>query len=177
MMTIALVLGGARCVYDDIAAAQKLVTTDIVVAVKDIGITWPTPHYWATLHPERVPKELAERRRSGLPDPIAIYTYNKRIPKGIDLPYHVVDLKGGSSGLLGVMVALEVADKAVVCGVPLDPRQPHYRRPKKQGWPPATMYRIAWKQVHSKLKDRVRSMSGWTRELLGEPTAEWVNGG
>jgi hypothetical protein len=26
------------------------------------------------------------------------------------------------------------------------------------------------------IKDKVRSMSGWTKELLGEPPPEWLNG-
>ena len=173
-MTIAMVLGGAACVYDDIKAAEKLFTADIIVAVKDIGITWPKVDYWATYHPERLPKELGERRALGLPDPKLIYTYNKRVPKGIDIPMQMMNTKGGSSGLMGTEAALLVADKVVLCGIPLDPVQKHYRRPRKQGWPPAIMYRLAWRQVHGKLKDRVRSMSGWTREFLGAPTEEWL---
>jgi hypothetical protein len=130
-----------------------------------------------TYHPERLPKELAERRRLGLPDPGQIWAHQVPRKPGIDLPIKVKTTKGGSSGLLGTEVALEFADKVVLCGIPLDPTQVHYRRPKKGGWPPATMYRLAWQQVHSKLKHRVRSMSGWTREFLGAPTEEWLKGG
>lgn len=175
-MTIALVLGGAQCVHDDIAAAQALFKADIIMAVKDIGITWPHIDYWATYHPERLPKELGQRRAAGLPDPKAIFTYHVRIPPSLDLPIRVMKTKGGSSGLLGTEAALLVADKAVLCGIPLDPKQVHYRRPKKGGWPPAAMYRKAWDVAYPQLKNRVRSMSGWTRELLGAPDAEWLRG-
>lgn len=175
-MTIALVLGGAQCLHEDIAAAQLLFKPDIIVAVKDIGITWPKVDHWVTYHPERLPKELAERRKLGLPDPGQIWAHRAPSKSGINLPIKEMSTKGGSSGLMGTEVALVVASKAVLCGIPLDPKQVHYKRPKKGGWPPATMYRLAWKAVHPKLKDRVRSMSGWTKEFLGAPTPEWLQG-
>lgn len=173
-MTIALVLGGAQCLHEDVAAAQKLFKADIIVAVKDIGITWPHVDYWATFHPERLPKELAQRRAAGLPDPKKVYTYRLRVPDKLNIPMQIIDTKGGSSGMMGTEVALLVADKVVLCGIPLDPKQKHYRRPKKEGWPAALVYRKAWKAAYPKLKGRVRSMSGWTKELLGEPTEEWL---
>ena len=175
-MTTALVMGGAKCVYEDIEAALKLFKPDVIVAVKDIGVTWPHVDHWVTYHPERLPKELAERRKAGLPDPGKIWSYMRQKKSGIDLPIHVMNTRGGSSGLLGTDVALAVADKVVLCGIPLDPDQVHYRRPKKGGWPPARAYRLAWTEAHPRLKDRVRSMSGWTRKTLGEPTEEWLHG-
>lgn len=178
-MTVALVLGGAACVHDDIAAAQQLFVPDVIVAVKDIGITWPHVDHWATFHPERLPKELKMRRDAGLPDPKCIWLQLiAKVPREVDLKaieVRHVKIAGGSSGLLGVLAALQVADKAVITGIPLDPKLKHYRRPKKQGWPPAMMYRLAWRAVHSDIKDRVRSMSGWTREFLGAPTKEWLS--
>jgi hypothetical protein len=174
-LSIALVLGGAACVHEDIAAAQALWQYDIIVAVKDIGITWPHVDYWVTYHPERLPKELAQRRAAGLHDPGQIWAYKVPIKSGIDLPIKALSTsRGGSSGLLGTEVALLFAAKAVLCGIPLDPKQPHYRRPRKGGWPPGNVYRLAWKEVYPKLKGRVRSMSGWTQELLGAPTEEWL---
>jgi hypothetical protein len=175
----AMVLGGAQCVHDDIKAAQELFTADIIVAVKDIGITWPNVDYWATFHPERLPKELGERRKAGLPDPKEIWTHQINRPKGqaaLGVPIKILRIRGGSSGLLGTEGALAVADRIVLCGIPLDPGQVHYKRPRRGGWPPAKMYRLAWNEVYPKLKDRVRSMSGWTKELLGAPTVEWLNG-
>ena len=31
-----------------------------------------------------------------------------------------------------------------------------------------------WKEAYESLKDKVRSMSGFTKELFGEPTDEWI---
>ena len=173
-MAIALVLGGAKCVHEDIAAAEKLFKADIIVAVKDIGITWPHVDHWATYHPERLPKELAERRRAGLPDPGRIWSHITPKKSGINLPITALQVRGGSSGFLGVHVALLHATRVVICGIPLDPAQVHYKRPKKGGWPPAKAYRMAWTEALPKFKDRVRSMSGWTRQVLGAPDAEWL---
>jgi hypothetical protein len=177
-VTTALVLGGAACVHDDIKAALQLFTPDIIVAVKDIGITWPKVDYWATFHPERLPKELGVRRASGLPDPKEIWTY-RQPPKGssFGIPIKILKTKGGSSGLLGTEGALDVADRIVLCGIPLDPGQVHYKRPRRGGWPPAKMYRLAWTVALPRIKDKVRSMSGWTKEVLGAPTLEWLGGG
>lgn len=180
-MTIALVLGGAACLHDDIVAANKLFKPDVIVAVKDIGITWPSYDYWATLHPERLPKELGQRRAAGLPDPKAVYSYRShtgprgsRSTRGLGIEMRVIALTGGSSGMLGTWAALLHADKVVLAGIPLDPKQMHYSRPKRGGWPAAMLYRKQWTAEHKKFKGRVRSMSGWTSELLGTPSQEWL---
>lgn len=172
----ALVLGGAKCVHEDIAAALALFTPDVIVAVKDIGITYPKYDYWATLHPERLPKELGQRRASGLVDPVCIYTYAVRGVGNLGVPIKTLKITGGSSGMLGTEVALLHAARVVLTGTPLDPKQVHYRRPRKDGWKAAVHYRKVWTDDYPRLKDRVRSMSGWTKELLGAPTKEWLEG-
>jgi hypothetical protein len=35
-------------------------------------------------------------------------------------------------------------------------------------------YRKGWERKLPDIKDRVRSMSGWTKELLGKPTKGWL---
>jgi hypothetical protein len=35
-------------------------------------------------------------------------------------------------------------------------------------------HQIAWLECQSQIKDRVRSMSGWTANLLGRPDAAWL---
>jgi len=175
-MKTALILGGAKCLYDDVEAALKLFTPDIVIAVKDIGITYPIIHHWVTFHIDRTPRELATRRATGLRDPECIWHHAKaRNVPYLDVPTRKIVVKGGSSGMMGVLCALELGvDKAVLTGIPLDPAMPHYHR-RKHGkpWRDATLYRAFWKQEAPTFNDRVRSMSGYTKELLGEPTAKW----
>lgn len=80
----------------------------------------------------------------------------------------------GSSGLFAVRVALELGfDRIVLCGVPMQ---------KEQGrldgivrWSGAEAFKKGWQQALPHLRDTTRSMSGWTKQLLGAPTAEWLN--
>lgn len=174
-MTIAIVLGGAECLREDMDAAFALFKPDVIIAVKDIGITHPHIDHWVTYHPERLPKEIAIRRAKGLADPLYIWTYDKIMhrPK-VGVEFRTVKHRGGSSGFMGMAVACIVADKAVLCGIPMDPAQKHFSRPKKRGWPEAMYYRKVWSEHHNEYKNRVRSMSGWTRQIFGAPTQEWL---
>jgi hypothetical protein len=157
-------------------AALALFKPDIVVAVKDIGITYPHIDHWVTYHPERLPKELKMRRDRGLVDPLFIWTYDKiAIRPKLGIEFRTVPHRGGSSGFMGMVVACIVADRCVLAGIPMDPVQKHFSRPKKKGWPEAMYYRKVWTEYHGEYKDRVRSMSGWTKEIFGAPTSEWLS--
>jgi hypothetical protein len=50
-MTVALVLGGAACVWDDVEAALYLGEFDGVIGANHIGIVWPgVMDGWVSLH-------------------------------------------------------------------------------------------------------------------------------
>lgn len=171
-MAVALVLGGALCLADDRAAALALFTPDIIIATNSAGMVedGPVPHF-VSMHPELFPKWLAERRAAGRPEPETLWCpIGRPVPR--PLVCRTVPSWGGSSGLLAVIVAFEVGyDRVVVAGCPLD-QSPHFddRRP----WRDGPRYREAWTRRRLDLKDRVRSMSGWTREFVGPPTPEWL---
>lgn len=64
-----------------------------------------------------------------------------------------------------VMYAIQVGihleyEKIVLVDCPLDDYEP---------------YQAGFKQAYESLKDKVRSMSGFTKDLFGEPTDEWLN--
>lgn len=175
-MTWALVLGGAKCVFEDAEKAiQLLGEPDVVVAVKDIWIEWPKVDHVATYHIERIPRELERRRSLGYEDPKCIWTYAHIRQLKMPLPQKCIKMTGGSSGLLGAYVAIRVADKGVLAGIPLDPTMSHFHN-RKQGkpWKEGEHYMKQWRQCLPDLKDRIKSMSGYTKELLGEPTVEWL---
>ena len=70
----------------------------------------------------------------------------------------------GSSAMLGVEVAIGLAYEKVICaGVLLEDKE--YRR-----------FQEGWKVRYEKIKDKVRALSGFPRELLGPPSKEWLNG-
>lgn len=177
-MSWSLVLGGAACVYDDLNRAIKLFgEPDVVVAVKDIWVEYPRVDHVATYHIDRIPRELQKRRSLGYEDPICVWTYSHfRTPK-IGLQVKAIRITGGSSGLLGAMVGKQVADRAVLAGIPLDPTMPHFHT-RKYGkpWKEGSMYLKTWHAMKAELQDKVKSMSGYTQKILGEPTLEWING-
>lgn len=158
----ALVIGGAGCVWDDLRALGPFSGT--VVAVNDIGAYYPHRFdHWATLHPEKLAGWRMERwRRGGNGD---YTTWSRRNPELVD---HILSgWSSGSSGMLGVGVALEMgAEHVTLAGVPMGP-EGHFFDPAP--WEDCMKYREAWEKRADALRGRVASMSGWTRNLLGGP--------
>lgn len=177
-MTWALVLGGANCVHKEAKEAiAQFGEPDQIVAVKDIGIEWPKVDHWVSYHVDRMPRELGMRAKLGLPPPGHIWTYQGVKAPTLPIPVHYYKIRGGSSGLLGALVAIKVCDKAVLAGVPMDPTQRHYHNRKNgRAWHEAALYQEHWRGMLPNIKGKVKSMSGFTRELLGAPTKEWVHG-
>lgn len=169
----ALVLGGARCVWEDVEAALSLGQFDGVVACNDIGAEWRGElAAWATLHPQNLPRWIKARSGSGAPTPAEIVTHkqDKHTTRVVDYRWKG-GTTSGSSGLYATKVALEMFSRAVLCGVPMSD-EPHFFDNKP--WRAAHGFRPSWRVALPAIADRVRSMSGWTAQLLGKPTEEWL---
>lgn len=70
-------------------------------------------------------------------------------------------LNSAGSGFYAVQVGLHLGyDKIVLADCPLD----NYCESHKEGWEIA----------RESLKDKVRSLSGYTKDLFGEPTEDWL---
>jgi hypothetical protein len=82
---------------------------------------------------------------------------------------------GGSSGLFALKVALVDLgyDRAVLCGIPMDTQKHFFGG---DDWRSATSHRLGWEQAFPVIKDKVRSLSGYTERKFGRPTVEWVAG-
>lgn len=162
-----LVIGSAATLYEDVAAARPLAYYD-VLAAKDAGIFWAGPLVaWVTLHPEKFAKAKRERKRAGYPD--ALKTFSNVPSRSTDSFFPDW---GGSSGLFAVQAALRLGyTRIVLAGIPLT-ASPYLNR--KDPFADAKHYRKAWVNNSDKIAPFVRSMSGWTRELLGAPTAQWL---
>lgn len=165
MAAIALVLGSASCVWDDVEAALALGEFAGVVACNDAGVFWPGPlDIWVSLHADKFKRWTAQRELRGLAP--------AGRTMGPENGYRFPDQAGtGSSGHFALKVALDHFDRAVLCGVPMTEAASHIvgRSP----WTGARHYRAAWQQALPHTKDRARSMSGWTAELHGKPDALW----
>lgn len=159
----ALVLGGAACLWDDLRAFHELkIPVDTVIAVNDAG--WSYPHridHWVTLHPEHF--GVWEQRRAERGGNGDYVRWSNKVHAAVDRRARAWG--AGSSGLLAVAVAIDSlsSDSVWLCGVPMD-EQPHvYGGPDWTGW---KAHRKAWERAVERMRGRVHSMSGWTRELL-----------
>ncbi len=185
-MTIALVLGGAACLWPDLYRATALGEFDGVVACNDAAAAYPGRLDAAvSLHAEKLPLWLARRARRRFRRPARVIAnleaLHSRPAVVAGITHHVEfrfdgqDLTG-SSGLFALKVALVDLgfDRAVLCGVPMDGGQGHFNDPAP--WDEAAKYRAGWAQALPEIGGRARSMSGWTAEILGRPDATWIGG-
>lgn len=175
----ALVIGAAGGVWEEIEAAKQLCQFDVIVAVKRIGYDYPHHiDHWVSFHAALFPDWIALRRRKGYPD-VPYYwtsTYRGNARYGNEaygVKLNLIKCEGGSSGLIGAMVGLRYAHRVVLAAIPMDPERGHYN--KEGSWREAVKHRKSWEDALPELQGRVRSMSGWTKELLGEPTKEWLS--
>lgn len=164
-----LVLGGAASLWDDVEAALDLGEFDGVIATNDAGAVWKGPlTAWATLHPEKLPNWKREREASGYP--MEFQAWSNRSDRSIDRVTHNWH---GSSGLFAVKVARELGfDRIVLCGVPMNAAGAHFFDEKP--WVDVKSYTAGWHKHREVIAPFVRSMGGWTQELLGAPTPEWL---
>ena len=171
----AVVIGGAKQAWDDLDAALRLFTPDLVIATNNAGRDYAGQvHHWVSFHAELLPMWIEARAAAGRPPAGHYWTVERRTPPKSPLQLWRVPNWGGSSGLVAVTVALSLqCDRIVCCGTPLDMEAAHYDDPKP--WRDAGNYRRAWMARRTQLT-AVRSMSGWTRQILGAPTGEWLHG-
>lgn len=171
---IALCLGGAPAVWDEYERAKALIgdRAHVVVAANHAGIEFPGYlDVWATLHPELIGGWRDQRRSRGRNDDFRAFVYpRRRLPRWMEpWPYRWP----GSSGLYAAQVALDALGcrGAILCGVPMDAEAGHITGPAT--WPFTEKYRPAFLQAKAEGAN-IRSMGGWTAEVLGRPDADWI---
>jgi len=167
--------------WDDIDAALELGEYDGVVAAKLAGVLWPERlDAWVSLHPDRWEYDIDKRRRAGHPPALRLFAH-EGAPEidGIERTQYrwPGQKRSGSSGLFAAKVALEDLgfDRGVLCGIPLD--KTAGRLDKLAFWPGASSFRQGFNEALPRINHRLCSMSGWTMQMLGRPTASWLRGG
>jgi len=177
----ALVLGGGACLWKDLDIFEQLrprhASFDII-ATNDAGWAYRLPiAHWVTLHPVNLPtwKAMRELRKLDM----RFETWGGTWITGQDdstfeaidhvLPVTLV----GSSGMHAVNVARHLElHPVVLAGIPMD-GSGHFFDPTP--WASALAHREAWTAAAAEWGDAVRSMSGWTAELLGTPDRAWID--
>ncbi|MGB3833800.1 MAG: hypothetical protein WA975_18265 [Mesorhizobium sp.] len=169
----AAVLGGAASVWSDLEAARQSVAFDVIVACNSAFRDFQGHvHHAVSFHSDLLPWWAGLRMERGQGPPDKYWTCHGQRPI-LGAAMGFVPAWGGSSGLIGAQVGMAVADHVVLCGVPLCPSHAHFDRAGE--WLDALDYRSAWQDHFPDLRYKVRSMSGWTAELLGMPTEAWLN--
>lgn len=180
---MAMVLGGASCVWEDVLTFEKLYGRQwdgIIIAANDVGAHWPREiHHWVTLHANRLSRWWKLREQHGF-DCTGIMTWTKthrNKNRRLSAERGITPWGGGSSGQLATQVAVdELNCRVVLCGVPMT-RTPHFAETAERFHPVWLAHRGHWRAWMAN-KDRmlglVKSMSGETQKLLGAPTLEWL---
>jgi len=166
----ALILGGGRNLWDDVARVRPW--AGAVIAVNDAGAHYQEGvAHWVTLHPEYLPGWRFYRRRhcydaSGQ----APLCHASRDGEGVDIHWEL-ERYGGTSGLFAAHVALMLGySRVVLAGVPMDNTGHYFDPPWARTDNEDRSIGIEWEQARDTIfGGRVKSLSGRTRDWLGAP--------
>ena len=182
-MRCAIVVGRSAGALAEYEEARSLLPNAVVIVVGAIGVDFPHQiDHWVTFHAGNFLLWMGQRSLRGF-SPAVVYwgaLYRGRemgVHDCAGLAVNYVPSVGGSSGFLAAhQVALcELrCERVLMAGVPMTVEGGHYGDAFL--WDEALVYRQTWIERVGELRSKVRSMSGWTRELLGSPTPEWIVG-
>lgn len=165
-----LIIGGGRCVWDDIASPAAKSWGGDVMAINDIGQYYHgVVHHWVTLHPEYMAGWRFFRERHCYGEGKRAATHSNNAKPEIDHAWDCMNL-GGCSGLWACHVALMLGyDRILLAGVPMDNTGHFFDAPHYQSAHVDEAQDQVWGQsINQVFAGRVSSCSGRTREWLGE---------
>jgi len=166
----ALIVGGARCVWDDLAALGDAAWPGVRCAVNDIGAHYRGRiHHWVSLHPEHFfPGFVKYRLGHNYGDRSHVHTHSARAAPGVEVVWPMPS-PGGASGLYAVFVMLLLGHAPIVCaGLPLDGQGHYFDPPGLDDGRFGRADELVWRWARDHVfQGRVTSLSGFTRELLG----------
>lgn len=166
MNDLLIIIGCAPCWEEDLNNLLSVTASHDVMA---IGLDCPYKgevDYFASYHTDDIPLYAAKRKRENLNIDYIIISHIAEKENHIDfiLPYKS---PAGSSAMLGAMAGIRFGYKKIVlCGCPLQ----GFNQKKH----PYVVFQNGWKARFNVFNGIVKSMSGFTQELLGAPTEEWL---
>jgi hypothetical protein len=164
-----IVLGSAACIWEDYYKARKIFPGADLMTINLTACFWFQKlcdkaiyiHHWASLDPAFF--ELRDAYLLG-------ETWTHCITKTPRVDHRWNVKADGSSGLFGVRVGLGLGyQKIILAGIPMTPMPHLYDFPETRlDWPDQSHVRDSWLwSVENEFQGRVKSCSGWSRELLG----------
>ena len=189
-MNILIIIGSAPCVHDDLIAIHLIPCplapllpdpsalpgcrlcplsgacfTYMALGDKMVHLLPFRIEYVATYHPTEIPKIKELRESGGGNTDYKVISHEQRPDVDIFEPFRP---PSGSSALLGTLAAIRLGyNRIILCGCPLT----GINEIDKSNY---ETFRAGWTALKKEVHNKVRSMSGWTRELLGEPSEEWL---
>lgn len=181
---VVLVLGTARCVFDDLKEWKKIEPEAYdTMAICEAAQAFNGFDHLATTEPG-VAKKYRDIIDKADP-PFRAVIHSSGCGPAVDFVWSF-SANGGTSSLFATQVALSLGyDLVVLAGCPLD-SSGHFYDPPGAPTNPACLYdkpgfrhlRTDWKAAADELfGGDVRSFSGFTKDVCGFPTKEWLERG
>ncbi len=173
----AIICGNADGVFDELADVLLKVENPVIYAVNDVGMFLPQVDHWVSLHPDNLGAWKAVRWLQTREHENAKYhSYDSR--PFIDYKWMGLVPVFALSGYFAMQIAhIMGVSKIVLCGCPGDATRRFFeQKPRSDffyGAGPHGSDKSIREQVEKEMnrlpdfKDKVRSMSGWTRDFFG----------
>lgn len=169
-----LIMGGGRTVWEDYARVRPW--KGEIMAVNDVGAhLHDRVRHWVTLHPEYFPgwRTYREKHLYGQGVPAMCHSFRQK--EGVDVCWKVGNV-GGTSGLFACFVGLMLGyTEIVLAGLPMTNDGHYFDPPWYRTDFADKAVSVVWRQARDNIfAGRVKSLSGMTREWLGDPLPEAV---
>jgi len=174
-----VIFGIAPCLEEDVENLAKILDLDscdfMAVGLDAVTRLSGRPiQHMATYHVEELSQFRLIRQKNQ--ENLNYKTHSHKQPKNGEQADYIWPLVArspfsGSSSLLGCQAAIGLGYKKIIlCGCPMQGLNNRMKRPTSYD-----KFQKGWvKFAPQMFGDKVRSMSGWTREFLGCSTEEWL---
>ena len=163
-----IVMGSAPCLENDLVSLQLIIGNEGDLALRcdflAVGLNCADRYlgrieHAVSYHPKEFGEFRERREKAGGNLDYATHTHCRPELGHRVWPYFT---PSGSSAMLGIEVGIGLGyEKIIVAGVMLTDGE--YKR-----------FQDGWKVRLDAIKNQVRAMNGFPRELLGAPTEEWL---
>jgi len=170
-----VILGGGEAVFKEFREVRLKVDNPVVFAVNDVGMYINPLDHWISIHNASFPGWLSVRRRQGLAMP---NTHSVEYGDGVNYAWLLIQpIVFILSGYFAMQMAyLMGAERIILCGIPGEPGRRFFDvEPREFGYGNGTTEadkeskELLLKEMKRlpEFKRKIRSMSGFTREVFG----------
>lgn len=169
---IVRIIGGGSTMWADYFKSQEMFPGTDTIAVNIAGMVIPDITHQFSWHPKQISAIKMFRRAEWADDKSIVHS----IGEGTNIN-HVWNFNGATS--VSGTTAIELAwllgyRRIVLCGVPLDGNGYFYKPMDNPDIHDKYRKREVFKVYEFFGPDTIRSFSGYTKQVLGEPTQEWA---